>query len=101
MTLQGFSTNIFINYGNNTRLNPYDFAVIGKISETDMAVVDSLYHGYGECLELCDAGSTDPYCVGTGDDCNGVSMDALVAQGAAYWKSQKPKMDFVKAITVS
>lgn len=66
-----------------------------------MRIVDSLYHGYGECVELCGAGSTDPFCVGIGSQCEGVSMDSLVANGSVYWKAQKPKLDYVKAVTLA
>ena len=54
----GFSTNIFINYGDNTRLNAPGFSVFGTVSEAGMAEngVDALYGGYGECVELCGKG---------------------------------------------
>lgn len=50
---QGFSTNIFINYANNTRLDASGFSPFGYISEADMMVVDALYSGYGEVSDLC------------------------------------------------
>lgn len=41
------STQIFINYGDNARLDPMGFAPFGQVVE-GMEIVDSLYKGYGE-----------------------------------------------------
>ena len=65
-----------------------------------MAVVDSLYAGYGECAELCGEGSADHYCEGTGDYCQGVELARLVAEGDDYLTRHKPKLDKVKAVSV-
>jgi len=98
---QGFSTNIFINYANNSFLDAPGFSPFGYVSAQDMEVVDGLNHSYGECSDLCSEGATDPYCVGTGSSCQGLSMESLVSAGAAYWKPNFPKMDFVASVSVS
>eukprot|EP01079_Euglenida_sp_SAG-EU17-18_P004140 gene4140-4464_t len=77
---RGFSTNIFVNLGNNSRLDPSGFAPIGVISDEGMSTVDSLFYGYGEVCDLCDSNSTDPYCVGTGPACRGCDMDTLLSE---------------------
>jgi hypothetical protein len=66
---QGFSTNIFVNLGNNSRLDAPGFSIVGFVDDPDMERVDKLYAGYGECTELCEDGSTDPFCKGTGAAC--------------------------------
>ena len=39
---QGFSTNIFINYANNTRLDPNGFAIFGEVLPPGMEVGSSI-----------------------------------------------------------
>lgn len=73
--------------GNNSRLDAPGFSPVGTVDAAGMAVVDALYAGYGEVKDLCGAGATDPFCVGTGDACKGVDMAALVKGGDAYLKS--------------
>ncbi|MDZ7341939.1 MAG: peptidylprolyl isomerase, partial [candidate division KSB1 bacterium] len=41
------TTQLFINYGDNSRLDPMGFAPVGKVI-AGMEVVDRLYSGYGE-----------------------------------------------------
>jgi cyclophilin family peptidyl-prolyl cis-trans isomerase len=50
---QGFSTNIFINYADNVRLDSPGFSVFGYVEAGGMRVVDKLFAGYGEVSELC------------------------------------------------
>lgn len=62
----GFSTNVYINYGNNTRLDPSGFAIFATVVR-GLAVVDRLYSGYGEVADLCQTRDKftnllDPYC---------------------------------------
>lgn len=99
---QGFSTNIFINLADNTRLDAPGFSIVGVVAAADgsMARVDQFYAGYGECADLCPAGSTDPFCVGTGAQCQGVSMDRLVAEGEDYLHPNFPRLDRVLAVEV-
>lgn len=91
----GFSTNIFVNLGNNSRLDAPGFAPFGAIDSAGMAVIDRLFHGYGEVCDLCPANSTDPYCVGKGTGCKGCSMDRLLSEGTPYLESEFPKFDYV------
>jgi cyclophilin family peptidyl-prolyl cis-trans isomerase len=97
---QGFSTNIFINYANNRHLNAPGFSPFGWISDSDMKVVDSLYNGYGDCSELCGDGSTDPYCVGVGAECSGVSMTQLVQLGDNYLTKYFPRLDCILSVSI-
>ena len=83
----GFSTNIFINYGDNTRLNGPGFSVFGTVSEAGMAEngVDALYGGYGECVELCGKGCCSgkvPCTAACGDADDGASGGAIFIDGA-------------------
>lgn len=48
----GFSVELFVNLADNSRLDGSDFSPFGAIAEEDMAVVDRLYAGYGECSDL-------------------------------------------------
>jgi hypothetical protein len=68
-----------------------------------MAVVDSLYHGYGdECGRgaPCAAGSTSPYCNGVGKACQGVNADYLPKYGNRYFNRVIPLLDRVKAVVI-
>eukprot|EP00911_Craspedida_sp_UC1_P002498 UC1_evm1s1857 len=96
----GFSTNIFVNYGNNSRLDAPGFAPIGVIDDPGMAVVDKLYAGYGEVADLCPVGASDPFCVGTGLQCEGVNMTTLVQSGNAYLEKGFPRLDYIRHVSV-
>eukprot|EP01130_Rhizamoeba_saxonica_P004594 TRINITY_DN1874_c1_g2_i1.p1 TRINITY_DN1874_c1_g2~~TRINITY_DN1874_c1_g2_i1.p1 ORF type:complete len:186 (-),score=31.21 TRINITY_DN1874_c1_g2_i1:65-622(-) len=95
----GFSTNIFINYGDNTRLDKNGFSVFGVISDQDMEIVDALYDGYGEVSDLCQE-SGDPFCKGIGDQCEGVSMSRLLVEGNNYVQKEKPLLDYIYNVIV-
>lgn len=97
---QGLSTNIFFNLNNNTRLDAPGFAPFGHLDDASLAVAESLYAGYGECSDLCNPGSKDPFCRGTGADCKGVSMEQLLDEGAKYIHSDFPLLDSVKALKI-
>jgi peptidyl-prolyl cis-trans isomerase A (cyclophilin A) len=73
------STQIFINFGDNGRLDEQRFAPFGRIVE-GMDVVDSLYNGYGE-------GAPN----GRGPD-----QGRIQDQGNAYLKKQFPKLDYIE-----
>eukprot|EP00040_Diaphanoeca_grandis_P010276 m.52556 g.52556 ORF g.52556 m.52556 type:complete len:274 (+) comp21628_c0_seq1:114-935(+) len=97
----GFSTNIYVNYGNNSRLDASGFSIFGTISNTGMEVVDRLYAGYGEVADLCSSNDpftndTDPYCKGHGKNCTGVEVDNVTTiSGGTYLKTHFPKLDKV------
>jgi cyclophilin family peptidyl-prolyl cis-trans isomerase len=93
---RGFSANLFVNLADNRRLDAPGFSVVGAVrGAAGMAVVDRLYAGYGECRELCPPAAADPFCVGRGRACAGVSVARLLARGAAYLRAEKPLLDRV------
>ena len=73
------TTQVFINFADNSRLDPMRFAPFGKVI-TGMEVVDSLYNGYGEGAP----GGMGP------------NQGQIQAQGNAYLDSKFPKLDGVK-----
>src|SRR5437763_15433521 len=42
------TTQLFVNFGNNVRLDRLGFTPLGRVLDGGMRVVDSLYSGYGE-----------------------------------------------------
>jgi len=77
------TTQVFINFKNNSRLDPLGFAPFGKVV-SGMNVVDALNGEYGE-------GAPD----GRGPD-----QMRLQAEGNAYLAKDFPRMDFVKKATI-
>jgi peptidyl-prolyl cis-trans isomerase A (cyclophilin A) len=77
------TTQFFINYGDNSRLDPDGFAPFGKVVE-GMDVVDKFYSGYGD---------GPPYG-------RGPSQDRINAQGNAYLEDQFPRLDYIKTATI-
>jgi peptidyl-prolyl cis-trans isomerase A (cyclophilin A) len=73
------TTQIFINYVDNTRLDPLGFSPFGKVI-AGQEVVDALYHGYGEGPPK-----------GQGPD-----QDRIEAEGNAYLDKEYPLLDAVK-----
>ena len=73
------STQLFINYADNANLDAMGFSPIGEVVE-GMAVVDSLYSGYGEGA---------PYG-------NGPDQSRIGAEGNAYLTTNYPKLDFIR-----
>jgi len=76
------TTQVFINYGDNSRLDSMGFTPIGDVA--GMSVVDSLYKGYGEGAPS-----------GAGPD-----QGRLQREGDAYTKKEFPLMDYVKTATI-
>ena len=77
------TTQIFINYGNNDRLDAMGFAPFGQVVE-GMDVVDKLYGGYGEAAPQ-----------GRGPD-----QYRLNIEGEKYLARQFPKLDKITKATV-
>lgn len=77
------TTQLFINFGNNTFLNSQGFAPFGRVVE-GMDVVDKIYSGYG-----------DGPPGGTGPD-----QRYIQAEGNAYLKKSFPKLDYIKSVTI-
>jgi peptidyl-prolyl cis-trans isomerase A (cyclophilin A) len=72
------TTQLFINYGENVRLDGMGFAPFGKVTE-GMEVVEQIYSGYGEQPD----------------------QTRITKEGASYLKSQFPELDIItKAIIV-
>jgi peptidyl-prolyl cis-trans isomerase A (cyclophilin A) len=71
------STQLFVNYGNDARLDSLGFAPLGKVT-AGMNVVDHIYAGYGESPD-----------------------QAQIAQsGNAYLTANFPKLDYIKTARV-
>ena len=71
------TTQLFINFGDNSQLDSRGFAPFAKVVE-GMTVVDQLYKGYEE----------------------GPRQDLAQSQGNSYLRSQFPKLDFIKRASV-
>ena len=78
------TTQIFISYVDNSRLDSGGFAPFAKVVE-GMQVVDSLYAEYGEGAPR-----------GSGPD-----QGLVQTQGNAYLEKNFPKLDYVKSATIS
>lgn len=78
------STQLFINFANNSPLDKDGFAPIGKVIGDGMKVVDSLYAEYGE-------GAPSG---------NGPDQGRIQAQGNAYLEKSFPKLDYIKTATI-
>lgn len=107
---QGFSTNIYINYGNNSRLDPHGFAVFGVVLEPGMDIVNRLYAEYGEVSDLCPSGGSAQnygggggggFCHGFGSRCQGVNMTRLLSEGEEYCRREKPLLDRILHVGIS
>jgi len=77
------TTQVFINYRDNSFLDGRGFAPFGQVVE-GMAVVDSLYGGYGE-------GAPNG---------RGPSQDRIHIEGEKYLARQFPKLDKIKSARV-
>lgn len=77
------TTQVFINFGDNTGLDGQGFSPFGQVV-SGMDVVDSLYKGYGEGAPR-----------GQGPD-----QGRIQAEGNAYLVTDYPKLDYVKKATI-
>jgi peptidyl-prolyl cis-trans isomerase A (cyclophilin A) len=77
------TTQVFINFGDNSQLDGMGFAPFGRVV-SGMDVVDKLYSGYGE-------GAPN----GAGPDQNRIQRE-----GNAYLTKDFPKLDYVKKATI-
>jgi peptidyl-prolyl cis-trans isomerase A (cyclophilin A) len=78
------TTQLFINLTDNPQLDPMGFAPVGRIAPAGMAVVDSLYGGYGE-----------GYPGGAGPD-----QARIFSEGEPYLAREFPKLDRIVTATV-
>lgn len=77
------TTQMFINFGDNSRLDGMGFTPFGKVVK-GMEVVDKLYNGYGEGAPQ-----------GMGPNQGRVQME-----GNAYLKKDFPQLDYVKSAAI-
>jgi peptidyl-prolyl cis-trans isomerase A (cyclophilin A) len=77
------TTQVFINFKDNARLDGMGFAPFGKVVQ-GMAVVDALYSGYGEGAPS-----------GAGPD-----QGRVQGEGNVYLRSSFPRLDYVKTARV-
>jgi peptidyl-prolyl cis-trans isomerase A (cyclophilin A) len=77
------TTQIFVDYGDNSRLDASNFAAFGQVVD-GMDVVSTLYKGYGEGPP----GGTGP------------NQDRIQSEGNAYLDAEFPKLDRLTTATV-
>jgi peptidyl-prolyl cis-trans isomerase A (cyclophilin A) len=77
------TTQLFINYGNNTFLDGQGFAPFGKVI-SGMDVVNKIYGGYGD-------GPPGG---------NGPNQGEIQMEGNAYLKKDFPNLDYIKSATI-
>ena len=77
------SNQLFINYGDNARLDALGFSPLGRVVD-GMNIVDQLYGGYGEGAP-------------NGD---GPSERMIVKEGNAYLRRSFPRLDYIKSATI-
>ena len=78
------STQIFINFKDNTGLDRQGFAPFGEVT-SGMEVIDKLYSGYGE-------GAPNG---------RGPEQGRIQAEGNAYLTKEFPKLDYIKKATIA
>ena len=71
------TTQLFVNFGDNSRLNRQGFAPFGKVT-MGMEVVDKIFSGYGEKPD----------------------QDRIEKEGNAYLTKNFPKLDYIKKATI-
>lgn len=76
------TTQLFINYGDNSSLDKQGFPPIGEVVDGGMKVVDGFYTGYGEGAPR---GS-------------GPSQGRIMEEGNAYLKKDFPELTYIKKI---
>ena len=76
------TTQFFINFGDNARLDGMGFSPFGKVK--DMAPVDALYDGYGEGAPRG----------------RGPAQGRLQAEGNTYLRADFPKLDYIKSAKI-
>jgi peptidyl-prolyl cis-trans isomerase A (cyclophilin A) len=77
------TTQLFINFKDNSSLDKQGFSPFGKVIE-GMDVVDSIYNGYGEGAPRG----------------NGPEQGRIIQEGNSYLKASFPKLDYIKSATI-
>jgi len=80
------STQLFINYRDNSRLDALGFSALGEVVE-GMDVVDRLYSGYGE-------GG------GAGSTATGPDQGLIQRRGNDYLTSEFPRLDYIETAEI-
>jgi len=103
----GFSVELFVNLADNSaKLDPMAFSPFGYVDEAEMvAVVDPIFSGYGELLDICSqpgVGASDAYCVPDGSGSwKGVNLTHLTSSGGvSYLEQGFPLLDYVAKATL-
>jgi len=78
------TTQVFINFRDNSNLDPLGFASFGRVTK-GMDVVDKIYSGYGEGAPS-----------GAGPE-----QGRIQAEGNAYLTKDFPKLDYIKKTTIT
>jgi len=78
------TTQIFINLGDNRRLDADGFAPFGYVSAEGMKVVEALYSGYGEAAPSG----------------RGPSQRRIQSEGNQYLKQEFPRLDYISKATI-
>lgn len=78
------TTQFFINYADNTRLDGMGFAPFARVQPDSMKVVDSLHGGYGEGAPRG----------------KGPSQARIHAEGNAYLRAEFPELDYIEKARV-
>ena len=78
------STQLFINFGDNSRLDEMGFSAIGEVVE-GLDVVDALHAGYGE-------GAPNG---------NGPSQGRIQEEGNAYLETDFPQLDYIERAVIA
>ncbi|WP_419941599.1 peptidylprolyl isomerase [Candidatus Palauibacter sp.] len=78
------STQLFINFGDNSRLDPMGFSAMGEVVE-GMEVVDALHAGYGE-------GAPNG---------SGPSQGRIQEEGNAYLEEDFPNLDHIERAVIA
>lgn len=76
------TTQFFINYGDNSRLDSMGFAPFGRVR--DMAAVDRLYNRYGEGAPRG----------------RGPNQGTIQSQGNTYLRAQFPELDYIRSARI-
>jgi hypothetical protein len=96
------TTEIFINYVNNSRLDANGFIPFGFVDEQGMKAVDQIYSGYGEMADICEGaahtgnGNVSSSCIYP----YGPWSSLLYSEGNAYLNANYSKMDYVRSARV-
>jgi peptidyl-prolyl cis-trans isomerase A (cyclophilin A) len=78
------TTQFFINFKNNARLDGMGFAPVGKVRDGSLATVDSLHGGYGEGAPRG----------------RGPNQGRLQKEGNTYLRADFPSLDYIKKASI-